>query len=149
MSLARPTDSYPDPAWWGWGDASSPRSLPDNVLTLLADAFGVQPSEPGEPPSMLDVLLPASRLEVSTAARLASVVGAKNALADDETRLRHTRGKSTVDLLRIRTGDADDAPDLVLLPGSHEEVLEVLGVCSRQNVAVVPFGGGTSVVGGL
>jgi alkyldihydroxyacetonephosphate synthase len=54
-----------------------------------------------------------------------------------------------VDLLRIRAGDASDAPDVVVLPGGHEEVLEVLRVCRARRLAVVPFGGGTSVVGGL
>src|SRR5690606_14157635 len=49
----------------------------------------------------------------------------------------------------MRAGDARDAPDAVVLPGSHEEVTEVLRVCSAHRVAVVPFGGGTSVVGGL
>jgi alkyldihydroxyacetonephosphate synthase len=149
MSLARPTDPYPDPSWWGWGDPSNAAELPEQVLALLADALGVQPAEDDSPPSTLDVLLPASRLDGELSARLASVVGAEHAFDDDDTRLRHTRGKSTVDLLRIRAGDADDAPDLVLLPGSHEEVLELLGICSRQSIAVVPFGGGTSVVGGL
>ena len=70
-------------------------------------------------------------------------------LADDESRIRHTRGKSTPDLLRLRAGDATAAPDLVLLPGSHEEVLDLLRVCSERRIAVVPFGGGSSVVGGL
>jgi hypothetical protein len=68
---------------------------------------------------------------------------------DPQARALHTRGKSLSDLLRLRAGEADDAPDLVLLPGSHEEVLAVLAICSEQRVAVVPFGGGTSVVGGL
>ena len=77
------------------------------------------------------------------------MVGAANVLADDESRIRHTRGKSTPDLLRLRSGDASGAPDVVLLPASHEEVLEVLRICSSRRIAVVPFGGGTSVVGGL
>jgi alkyldihydroxyacetonephosphate synthase len=68
---------------------------------------------------------------------------------DDRTRLLHTRGKSTPDLLRIRSGEADDAPDAVVFPGSHEQVLELLRKCSEDHIAAVPFGGGTSVVGGL
>jgi alkyldihydroxyacetonephosphate synthase len=54
-----------------------------------------------------------------------------------------------VDLLRLRGGEADAAPDAVVLPGSHDEVLAVLRACTAHRVAVVPFGGGTSVVGGL
>ncbi len=51
--------------------------------------------------------------------------------------------------LRIRAGDVGDAPDLVAYPGSHDEVTALLRVCSERRIAVVPFGGGTSVVGGL
>jgi alkyldihydroxyacetonephosphate synthase len=68
---------------------------------------------------------------------------------DPVSRIRHTRGKSTPDLLRIRAGETADAPDAVVLPGSHDEVMAVLDVCAGHRVAVVPFGGGTSVVGGL
>jgi alkyldihydroxyacetonephosphate synthase len=80
---------------------------------------------------------------------LSAIVGAEPVLLDDHSRLLHTRGKSTTDLLRIRSGDAGDAPDAVVLPRSHEQVLELLRACGEARMAVVPFGGGTSVVGGL
>jgi alkyldihydroxyacetonephosphate synthase len=70
-------------------------------------------------------------------------------LTDDETRIRRTRGKSTPDLLKMRAGDASDAPDAVVRPGGHDEVAAVVTWCGQNNVALVPFGGGTSVVGGL
>ena len=63
--------------------------------------------------------------------------------------MRHTRGWSTPDLLRLRAGDASDAPDAVVLPGPHDEVVGVLAACTAHRVAVVPYAGGTSVVGGL
>ncbi len=69
---------------------------------------------------------------------------------DAETRVRHTRGKSTPDLLRLRAGETPTRrPAAVLLPGGHDEVLAVLRICAEHDVPVVPFGGGTSVVGGL
>lgn len=49
----------------------------------------------------------------------------------------------------LRGRELPTAPDVVALPGSHEEVLELLAICSQRRIAVVPFGGGTSVVGGL
>jgi alkyldihydroxyacetonephosphate synthase len=100
-------------------------------------------------PELGDVRLPEPRLPPTARRRLAAAVGDANLGEDRETRIRHTRGKSTPDLLRLRGGEADDAPDAVLTPGSHDEVLAVLGVCMEERVAVVPFGGGTSVVGGL
>ena len=68
---------------------------------------------------------------------------------DDETRRLRTRGKSTPDLLRARAGDLTDAPDAVVRPGSHDEVAAVLACAVEHHLAVVPFGGGTSVTGGL
>jgi alkyldihydroxyacetonephosphate synthase len=95
------------------------------------------------------VRLPEPALSESVLAEFAEAVGGGHVHTDHEARVRHTRGKSTPDLLRIRAGDGADAPDVVLRPGSHDEVLAVLALCRRHRVALVPFGGGTSVVGGL
>lgn len=148
MPISRPNDSYPDLAWLGWGDPAQVPTLPDGVLQLLADGLGVR--APGQRPSALaDIRLAPSRLAEDLEARLRSIVGDEYVAVDRESRIRHTRGKSTPDLLRLRAGEADSAPDLVLKPSSHEQVLELLRICSEGRVAVVPFGGGTSVVGGL
>ena len=61
----------------------------------------------------------------------------------------HARGKSYPDLVRQRAGDCAAAPDAVLTPRDHDEVRAVLEACAGAGVAVVPFGGGTSVVGGV
>ena len=58
-------------------------------------------------------------------------------------------GKSYPDLVRIRSGDGSSAPDAVVLPGSAAQVAAVLSACAQAGVAVMPFGGGTSVVGGV
>ena len=79
----------------------------------------------------------------------ARVVGAEHVLTDDETRRLRTRGKSTPDLLKARAGDLTDAPDAVVRPGDHDEVAAVLAYAVEHHLAVVPFGGGTSVTGGL
>jgi alkyldihydroxyacetonephosphate synthase len=63
--------------------------------------------------------------------------------------VRHAAGRSYPDLVRLRTGDGSGAPDAVLLPASEDEVAAVLAACAEEGVAVVPFGGGTSVVGGV
>jgi alkyldihydroxyacetonephosphate synthase len=68
---------------------------------------------------------------------------------DREARVLRCRGKSYLDLLAQRAGDCLSAPDAVVAPAGHDEVSAVLRVCGDEAVAVVPFGGGTSVVGGL
>ena len=115
---------------------------------MLRHALGI--AEHGRPaPPLAQLELTSPRLAASVAGELAAIVGSDNAHADHDTRARHARGKSTVDLLELRAGGPVDAPDLVLTPASHDEVQAVLECCSARRVAVIPFGGGTSVVGGL
>jgi alkyldihydroxyacetonephosphate synthase len=80
---------------------------------------------------------------------VAEAVGADSVSTAPEDRLRHAGGKGYADLARMRIGRLDAAPDAVVSPGSTAEVVRLLEACSREGVAVVPFGGGTSVVGGL
>ena len=148
MASVRPTGAYPDQSWSGWGDPALVPELPEQVRSLLAAGLGVS-REPGPPGPISSVMLREPRLAQDAVEELRAVVGADAALADHDARVRHTRGKSTPDLLRLRAGDAAAAPDLVLLPDTHEQVLDLLRVCSERRIAVVPFGGGSSVVGGL
>jgi alkyldihydroxyacetonephosphate synthase len=148
MSSSRPTDPYPDQAWAGWGDPSEVPVLSEQILGLLAQGLGVR-GPAAAAASLEAVALREPRLSAEAREALSGVVGSEHLRADHEARVRHTRGKSTPDLLRLRAGEASDAPDVVLFPESHEEVVELLQVCARHRIAVVPFGGGTSVVGGL
>ncbi|TMC49276.1 MAG: FAD-binding oxidoreductase [Chloroflexi bacterium] len=135
-------------SWCGWGRPELKTALPEAARALLEQALGIgrldTPAVPLEA-----VRVGPSRLSEEARAALTAVVGAEHVLVDRDARIRHTRGRSTVDLLRLRGGDADSAPDAVVLPAGHEEVLAVLRACAAHAVAVVPFGGGTSVVGGL
>ncbi|WP_214107104.1 FAD-binding oxidoreductase [Acrocarpospora catenulata] len=134
--------------WSGWGDPGKAQELPPSVGKLLRDLLGV--TEPETPAASFgEVRLPLSALPAPVMTRLSTLVGDEHVRCDEDARIRHTRGKSTPDLLRMRAGDGDDAPDAVVLPGSHREILDLLKLCTEHRVAVVPFGGGTSVVGGL
>ena len=126
MSAARPS-------WWGWGDAEHVPTFPD-ALKELAGA-------PTPAVALEAVRVPESRLPER--------LRAEGARTDRADRIRHAAGKSYPDLIRIRSGDASGAPDGVLYPSSHEEVVRLLELCASEGVAVVPFGGGTSVVGGV
>ena len=76
-------------------------------------------------------------------------VGAGHVLDDAETRVLRCRGKSYLDLLAQRAGDCEGAPDAVVRPADHDQVAAGPARLRRAGVAVVPFGGGTSVVGGV
>src|SRR5688500_8869393 len=102
-----------------------------------------------ERPALSQVDVPAPVIDPRLLDELAAALGAENVLTDDATRRLRTRGKSTPDLLRARAGDLSDAPDAVVRPGSHADVAAVLAFAVEHRLAVVPFGGGTSVTGGL
>jgi alkyldihydroxyacetonephosphate synthase len=133
--------------WARWGDPSHHEPLSASALGLVEAAFGPVASMPAV--ARADVRIRAPRLADDTLRAFAAAIGRDHVCLDRESRLLHTRGKSTPDLLRIRTGDGSDAPDAVLRPAGHDEVVALIDVCRRHRVALVPFGGGTSVVGGL
>lgn len=131
--------------WSRWGDPEHAGPLSETAHTLV-DTFLGTGATPAVAPE--DVRL-SEPLGDDLVAELAGIVGAEHVLTDHDTRLHRTRGKSTPDLLRLRQGDGLDSPDAVVRPGTHDEVLAVLDWGVRTHVALVPFGGGTSVVGGL
>jgi alkyldihydroxyacetonephosphate synthase len=148
MAMARPSGSRSEISWSGWGDPEQASPLPEGLHRLLREALGVRAGAP-VPASLQELELEPVRLSADVQAELAQIVGAQHARSDHEARARHAAGKSTIDLLQLRRRRPLAAPDLVLAPGSHDQVMAVLAHCTRRRVAVIPFGGGTSVVGGL
>ncbi|WP_174188868.1 FAD-binding oxidoreductase [Nocardia barduliensis] len=134
--------------WDAWGVPAGHQPLSERIRGLLTQVFGVS----GNPVARRDegdVPLRESALTEARRAGLIEVVGSGNVSADHRDRLRHAGGKSTPDLLRRRADGPQDAPDAVVFPADHDQVLAVLAYCAEHAVAVVPFGGGTSVVGGV
>ena len=117
------------------------------MRTLLRDEIGK--TTPAPPAGIEQAALRPSDLPGPARDRLVRALGDDSVLADDETRARHAGGQSYGDIMRRRSGDAGDAPDAVLLPADADQVATVLQICTEERVAVVPWGGGTSVVGGL
>jgi alkyldihydroxyacetonephosphate synthase len=135
--------------WWGWGEDGHPVSLPEPAAAMLRDELGADMSVRHEHVALEEVRLPDPRLPGGVRARLEAAVGAEHVLDDRAARVEHAAGRSYPDLVRLRSGDASRAPDAVVGPGTADEVRAVLEACSDAHVAVVPFGGGTSVVGGV
>lgn len=155
MSDVNPADKHrsgrlplPPMALSRWGTDAEARELSESIRTLLRDVLGVT-AETGRTFDPATVTASPSRLADADLAALAGIVGAGNVSADDVHRLPRARGKSTPDLLAWRTRPSVDCPDAVVAPTDDDEVAELLRWCGREQVAVVPFGGGTSVVGGL
>ena len=148
MSDAAAGAIAPDMRWWGWGEAGHGGGLPEHAVAMLREQVGIA-ERPRPPVALEQVQLPASRLSAAARDLLSAAVGAANVRDDLHTRLIHAAGKSYPDLVRQRAGRPDAAPDAVVFASTHDEVRAVLGACGEAGVAVVPFGGGTSVVGGV
>src|SRR6478735_8010712 len=127
-----------------WGDPARAQSLPAEARGLVEMVFGVDDRPAVESPALRP-----SSLDAGVLAALAAAVGADHVHTDDDTRRLRTRGESTPDLLRARSGDLEDAPDAVVRPADHDEVAALIALAVEHHLAVVPFGGGTSVTGGL
>jgi alkyldihydroxyacetonephosphate synthase len=134
--------------WWGWGESRHAPGLGRHTLALLDQAVGLA-AEPRPPVALDAVELRPSELPESMADALSAIVGADGLRSDHRERVLHAAGKGYLDLVRLRAGAPDGAPDAVLLPASHEQVRAVLELCGERDLAIVPFGGGTSVVGGV
>jgi alkyldihydroxyacetonephosphate synthase len=135
--------------WWGWGEDGHDVTLPEHALAMLRSELGIDPAAGARPVALEDVQLADSRLDGSVRARLVAVAGEQHVLEDRAARVGHAAGRSYPDLVRLRTGELAGAPDAVVVPGSTEQVQALLAACAEARVAVVPFGGGTSVVGGV
>ena len=131
----------------GWGDPSRRTPMSSGAERFLHREVGI--GTPRLPVKPADIEMRPSALPAGVMSRLVDALGEEHVRSDRESRLRHAGGRSYPDTVRRRLGDALNAPDAVLLPGSHAEVRAVLEVCGEAGVAVVPFGGGTSVVGGV
>lgn len=134
--------------FWGWGRAGHPRVLPEHALDFLAGHIG--PAERRLAPVALDaVRLPDSRLSAAAGEALRAGLGPGAIATDHRARVLHCAGKGYPDLVRLRAGRPEGAPDAVLTPADASAVRAALRGCAEHDVAVIPFGGGTSVVGGL
>ena len=132
-------------AWWGWAAGQDVAPLADQVKDLLAERFGshLAPPAPAVRPSEIE--LPEAR---PIPGGLGSSLGSLLDEGEPE-RLRHSAGMSYPDLIKLRAGEIEHAPDAVAFPRNADQVESLLAGCAESDVAVIPFGGGTSVVGGV
>ncbi len=132
--------------WNGWGDPARRPGLTEPVRAFLDRRFHGMLVPPRPPVALEEIALAPSALSPQLRERLAAIASVSD---DAEARVAHARGKSYRDLVRIRSGDASGAPDAVISVTRPAQVEQVLQLCTEERIAVVPFGGGTSVVGGV
>jgi alkyldihydroxyacetonephosphate synthase len=134
--------------WWGWGDPNHLSALDEHILGHLRATVGVS-DRPRPPVALAAVRLAPCRVHRRALDALALILPAGGVRTDHLARVLHAAGKGYPDLLRLRAGEPQLSPDAVLYPSSEDQLRSILALCERESIAVVPFGGGTSVVGGL
>jgi alkyldihydroxyacetonephosphate synthase len=122
--------------WNGWGEDSYSYPLPASAAQYLESLVG--PGFSPEDISLADALasVPESRLPAHP---LVS--------ADPLLRLRHARGQSFPDLVAMRSGRIGHFPDGLAFPTTEKEVSALIDFAIQSSVRLIPYGGGTSVVG--
>jgi alkyldihydroxyacetonephosphate synthase len=125
-------------SWWGWGRVD--RALADDECAELGALLPGLPDRPRPVPHPGELAMPAARVRPPASLGVSTT---------PEDRAAHTYGKAYRDVVRALSGDVHGAPDGVLFPASEAEIAEVLDWAGSAGVAVVPYGGGSSVVGGV
>lgn len=136
----------------GWGRRDKTFDLKgrdEDVWSFVSEALDLSGLPHTPAASLEDLSLPPLALDDEALAALAAMTDPDRVKTDPFERALHALGRSYYDLLRIRRGTLSGAPDAVVYPRSHHEVLALLRWASEHRVAVVPFGGGSSVVGGV
>ncbi|MDV3206929.1 MAG: FAD-binding oxidoreductase, partial [Rhodococcus ruber] len=131
-------------SWWGWGtveDAVRGGELRELIARASALLPGADLTD-HPPPDIASLGLPPARIAApDSLAPLCS--------SDPVDRAAHTHGRAFRDVVRNLLGDLRHPPDLVVRPTTETEIVDVLDWCAGARVAVIPFGGGSSVVGGV
>ena len=138
--------------WWGWGDPkfTFPMENKPNLWPFIRNKVGLDNNDKTAIPvarEMVKLVVP--NIDEEFMLNLAKVLKSEQYTANDEQRLLHSYGKSYADLFYVRKGIVKKAPDLIVFPESHEDVEVIIKTADAHDVCVVPFGGGTNIVGGV
>jgi alkyldihydroxyacetonephosphate synthase len=138
--------------WWGWGPVGVEFTHEDkpDLGPFIKETLGVEVGRVASAPIRFkDLHIPEPRLPDGLRAALEQAVTAAFVSVDPLDRVVHARGKSLRDLIRQRRGDLPRVPDVVVRPGSEDEVTVVLRAAVTSDAVVIPFGGGSSISGSL
>ncbi|MFH1138097.1 MAG: FAD-dependent oxidoreductase [Pseudomonadota bacterium] len=135
--------------WWGWGDQDASAPPAEGLFAFLESRIGPLPASGPPLPRLEDLTLRPAFVPEKLKNELEAVVGGDRIRMDHLNRVRRAVGRSYRDLIRVRLNRLHSPPDAIIRPKNEAEVSRVLEICQDHGAAVVPFGGGSSVVGGL
>ncbi len=137
--------------WWGWGDEDVTFSDADKpkLWPYLGGELGLEEGVPVPPVSFEGINLPAAKVNLPFTAALKGVLKPDQISEDKKDRLIHAAGKAFRDLLRLRRGQVDYAPDLIVYPSNEDDVVAIIKAANEHDAVIIPFGGGTNIAGCL
>jgi alkyldihydroxyacetonephosphate synthase len=138
--------------WWGWGDPDITFPMVDKpkLWPWIVQKLGITSASPtAVPVDLASIEMPAPRASAELFAELRQILKPGQLTIDPLERLLHSYGKSFPDLFRVRNGVVGRAPDAILFPDSHEQVEALMKLAHARNFCLIPFGGGTNIVGGI
>jgi alkyldihydroxyacetonephosphate synthase len=138
--------------WWGWGTLDQSFDLEGRTAFWpgLERMLEVPRDRELRPPVALEEIdLRPTRLDDRRLTSLRKLLGNEAIFTDRRTRVEHAYGKSYRDLIRVRAGYVPHPPDAVVYPADENQVAVLLAWAADSDIAVIPFGGGSSVLGGV
>lgn len=138
--------------WWGWGDPSLRFPMADKptLWPWIVKKLGITSATPtANPVDLASIEMPPTRANEKLLAGLRVILNPDQISLDPLERLQHSYGKSFPDLFRVRRGVLQRAPDAVVLPDTHEQVEALVALAQKLDFCLIPFGGGTNIVGGI
>jgi alkyldihydroxyacetonephosphate synthase len=138
--------------WWGWGNLDKTFDLEERayLLPYLREKLDFEPGQLRfTDPKLEEFLLPEPKIPPEMILRLEKMLGEDGVSTSPFHRISHSMGKSYRDLLRWRMRRLGHPVDAVAWPREESEVAEILRLAQENQVMVIPFGGGSSVTGGL
>ena len=137
--------------WWGWGDEHKRFDIEHRpqLWPFLQRLFAMPDRPVLAVPAATDFAIPASRLLAADISLLEQIAGDEHCSLLPEVRLSYALGKSYHDLIRLRYRQLTAVPDAIVFPQTETQIWQILQWAVAERIAIVPFGGGTSVVGGV
>lgn len=130
--------------YWGWGNNEHQlhHKVLEHSLDIISLSLGMKTDSPIIPISVDSLLLPSPRFKLPQKLQIMC-------FSDNYHRANHTYGKAFRDVWRAIRGQFNQTPDYVAYPRMETDIITLLGFCNENRIALIPYGGGSSVVGGV
>lgn len=134
-----------------WGDKRE-INIDEGTLRIISEEFGLSADELNNKVLYGDApvkIKKESSLNQEIINSIKSIVGEENLKIDDFFRASHAYGKFYAELLKLRMADIPTPPDAVVYPRSVDDVVKLVDLCNANSIAIIPFGGHSSVTRGV